>query len=86
MGSARTQKPKRGRDVRWDAKNQEQEALHIHTSPCLRKNTSWNCGDEGRNGHRMVSTGRKGAVGSSHPCPPTTRTPKIQKKTARLNL
>jgi len=57
-----------------------------HTSPCLRKNTSWNCGDEGRrNEHRMESTGRKGAVGSSHPCPPTTRTPRIQKKTARLN-
>jgi len=58
-----------------------QQVIQQGISPYQRKKTTWVCGDEGKNGHRMVSAGRRGAVGSSRPWHPTTGTTIIQRKT-----
>lgn len=50
-----------------------QQVTLQYICPSRRQTTSWDSGGEGKNGHQMemVSAGRKGVAGSSHPWLPT---------------
>lgn len=61
-----------------------QQVIQLGISPYQRKKTTWGCGDEGKNGHRMVSAGRKGAVGSSHPWLPTAGKQEFREKLYKI--